>query len=92
MESAEIFLCDTLLPENFWKKKMNYCSCHIMFLTQFQQCNVRTVFITKSTSDHHPNETVTYTNSIDGMSPPPCHLVWHVVNLEKVWVGEVLAV
>ena len=92
MEGAEIFICNKFLQENFRGKETNYGSCHIMFLTQIQQCHVLIACSDKPSSDYHPNRVVTYTNCTDGVSPPPCHLVWNVVDLEEVWVGEVLAV
>ena len=92
MEGARIFSCDKLLHENFQTKKENYGSCHIMFLTQFKQCDVLIACSDNSSNDYDPNAVVTYTNCIDGMSPPPRHLVWHVDDLDEVWVGEVLAV
>ena len=41
--------------------------------------------------DHHPNTAVTHTDGVDGMSPSPFHRLWHVVDLEEAWAGEVLS-
>ena len=91
MESAKIFLCDKL-SQKFLTKMANYGSCHIMFLTQFKQCDGLIASSDKPSNDYHPNGVVTYTNCIDGMSAHPCHLNWHVVDLEELKLGEVLAV
>ena len=61
-------------------------SYHITSLTQFKQCDAA------AANDHHPHTAITCTNYTDGMGHHPCHTVWHVVDLEEMWVGEVLSV
>ena len=69
---------------------------HVKSLTQFKQSNdwrgILVCHEISTTSDHQPNATVTHTNCTDGMVEPLCHLVWHVVDLEEMWLGEVLSV